>query len=102
MICCNGFSHTRHNFCYCGGCYCGDCNCSGCNCNGCSYGCVGGDCSAGEDCGSVIILFLFLIIAAIFMLGVFGAIIATYLSVQKITTICLEKVHDHILEVKKD
>jgi hypothetical protein len=91
MICCNGFSYTRHHYCYLGGCDSPCCL---------SYGsCT--DCSGG-DCSGILILIFLLIISIIFMVGFVGAIIATYLLIQKITTVCLGKVHDRILEVNKD
>lgn len=97
MGCLNGFRSTRRDFCYCTGCE---------NACFCGYGgCYAGDCGGGgngSDCGGVIILALVLIIAAIFMFGLVGGIVAAYLFAQKITTFFLEKVHDNILEVSKD
>uniref|UniRef100_A0A1D1XYP4 E3 ubiquitin-protein ligase MARCH7 n=1 Tax=Anthurium amnicola TaxID=1678845 RepID=A0A1D1XYP4_9ARAE len=91
MICFNGFDYTRENFCFCGG------------FGTCGYGtCGGSDCSTAGDCGSIVIIFFLIIIAVMFMLGFLGAIFADYLFIQKITTLYLKRVHDRILEVKKD
>lgn len=92
MICFNGFSHTRHSYCFIGG-----FNNSCCLSYG---GCSGSDCS-DNDCSGFIVIIFFFIISIIFMVGFVGATIAAYLLIQKITSICLEKVHDRILEVNK-
>ncbi|RGB27720.1 hypothetical protein C1646_717944 [Rhizophagus diaphanus] len=95
MICLNGFSHTRHSYCYIGGCDNSFCLSYG--------GCSGSDCSGtGNDCSGIFIILFLFIISIIFMVGCAGATIAAYLLIQKIISICLGKVHDRILEVNKD
>ncbi|CAG8556672.1 2896_t:CDS:1 [Acaulospora morrowiae] len=88
--CINGINSTRHEYCICGG--------YGTECSGC-YWCIG--CNGGDGGGFVVVLF-FLIIISIFVIGIFGALSAGYLLIQKLSMIYLDRVKEKILEVKKD
>ncbi|CAG8626466.1 12788_t:CDS:1 [Acaulospora colombiana] len=93
--CINGYKSTRDDYCRCGGYECMECG-------GCYwFGGCGGGYGAGECGGFVVVLFI-IIITMVFAVGIFGALSAGYLLIQKVSSIYLDRIKEVILEVKKD
>ncbi|CAG8618945.1 2149_t:CDS:1 [Acaulospora colombiana] len=77
----------------------GDCFCFDSRGANCYLYCNGG---CGGDCGECAVVLLFIILVVIFSIGIFGALSAGYLLIQRFSSIYLDRIKEVILEVPKD